>query len=101
MRRAFSLGLPLYAAILTGIFVGKTLPDNNLRAEGARSDNAKATSVSPTTPPPAPTNGTAASYPIPAPATQPKHLFHVVIRYEGEGLPDQSMLAAALAAAGP
>ena len=106
MRRAFTWGLPLYAAIMTGIFVGKGLPDNNLRAEGdpARSDNVKATAavtpatpVTPTTSSSTAANGNAGSYPIPAPLTQPKHLLHVIIRYEGDGLPDQTMLAAALA----
>ena len=93
------VGLPLYAAIMTGVFIGKGLPDNNLRAEGdpAR-DNAKATVAgTPTASAPTSANGNAASYPIPAPITQPKHLLHVVIRYEGEGLPDQRMIAAALA----
>lgn len=98
MRRAFTWGLPLYAAIMTGIFVGKGLPDNNLRAEGdpARSDNVKATAAAaPASSSPAPANG-AAPYPIPAPTTQPKHLLHVIIRYEGDGMPDQSALGAAL-----
>lgn len=99
MRRAITWGLPLYAAIMTGVFIGKGLPDNNLRAEGdpAR-DNAKATVAgTPATSAPTPANGNAGSYPIPAPIAQPKHLLHVVIRYEGEGLPDQRMIAAALA----
>ena len=103
MRRAFTWGLPLYAAIMTGIFVGKGLPDNNLRAEGdpARSDNVKAiAAATPASSSSTPANGSAASYPIPAPTTQPKHLLHVIIRYEGDGLPDQSMLTAALAAGG-
>ena len=102
MRRAFSWGLPLYAAVVTGVFVGKGLPDNNLRAEGdrARTDSGKATTATPTSSPPAPATGDAGSYPIPAPPAQPKHLFHLIIRYEGDGLPDQDLLAAALAAAG-
>lgn len=97
MRRVFSWGLPLYAAIMTGIFVSKGLPDNNLRAAGdaAACDNVKAAAL-----PPTPANSNAGSYPIPAPLAQPKHLFHVVIRYEGDGLPDQTMLTTALAAAG-
>ena len=51
MRRVFSWGLPLYAAIMTGVFVGKGLPDNNLRAEGdpARSDTVNATASTPVT----------------------------------------------------
>jgi hypothetical protein len=32
------------------------------------------------------------TYPIPAPVKQPKHLFHLIIRYEGEGLGDVSAL---------
>jgi hypothetical protein len=99
MRRAFSWGLPLYAVLVTGIFVGKVIPDNSLRAEGDadRSDNIKA---APSSSPPMPAKGNAGSYPIPAPSIQPKHLFHLVIRYEGDGLPDQNMIATALAAAG-
>jgi hypothetical protein len=96
MRRAVTWGLPLYAAIMTGIFVGKSLPENNLRAEVAHGDEVKAIAVTTATPS-APASGSAATYPIPAPTTQPKHLLHVVIRYEGEGLPNQSMITAALA----
>jgi hypothetical protein len=31
---------------------------------------------------------TGSPYPVPAPAKQPKHLFHFIIRYEGEGIVD-------------
>jgi len=31
------------------------------------------------------TNGNPAAYLVPAPAQQPKHLFHLVVRYEGDG----------------
>ena len=101
MRRVLSWGLPIYAAIMTGIFVGKSLPDNNLRAEGdvVHSANVKATASSPESSPP-PANGNRGAYPIPAPLAQPKHLFHFVIRYEGDGLADQKMIAKAMAAAG-
>ncbi|HEY2909874.1 MAG TPA: hypothetical protein VGI99_06490 [Gemmataceae bacterium] len=99
MRRVFTWGLPLYAAVMTGIFVGKGLPDNNLRAEeDSRTTVIKAVA-------PASTNvplvtATGSNYPIPAPVAQPKHLFHFVIRYEGDGMPDPTMLATAVAAAG-
>src|SRR5262249_8849920 len=102
MRCAVSWGVPLFAAVMTGIFVSRGLPDNTLRAAGdpVRGDTVNATPAPPTSSPPSPANGNAGSYPIPAPFTQPKHLFHVIIRYEGDGLPDPNMLAAALAAAG-
>ncbi len=32
------------------------------------------------------------SYPLPAPQNQPKHLFHFVIRYEGEGIIDDNVV---------
>jgi hypothetical protein len=32
------------------------------------------------------------SYPVPAPAKPPKHLFHFLIRYEGEGLIDDNVV---------
>jgi hypothetical protein len=35
-----------------------------------------------------------AGYPVPAPVQQPKHLFHFVIRYEGDGIDVESMVAA-------
>jgi len=102
MRRVLSWGLPLYAAILTGIFVAKGSTDNDLKADGdvRRSANAMATALTPESSTPPPAKGNQGSYPIPAPLAQPKHLFHFVIRYEGEGLADQSMLATAMAAAG-
>jgi hypothetical protein len=102
MRRVLSWGLPLYAAILTGIFVAKGLTDNNLKAEGDvhPSANVMATALTPESSTPPPANRNQGSYPIPAPLAQPKHLFHFVIRYEGDGLADQSMLATAMAAAG-
>ena len=103
MRRVFSWGLPLYAAILTGIFIAKGLTDNNLKAEGdvhRSSASVAATARTPESSTPPRANGNQGSYPIPAPLAQPKHLFHVVIRYEGDGMPDQSMFATALAAAG-
>jgi hypothetical protein len=31
------------------------------------------------------------TYPVPAPAQQPKHLFHLIIRYEGEGIVDSNV----------
>jgi hypothetical protein len=34
------------------------------------------------------------SYPVPAPATRPKHLFHFIIRYEGEGIVDDNIVKA-------
>ena len=34
------------------------------------------------------------SYPVPAPVKAPKHLFHFIIRYEGEGLIDDSVVKA-------
>jgi len=100
MRRVFTWGLPLYAAVMTGIFVGKGLPDNNLRAEddATRTTVIKAVAPASTNVSPAPATGT--NYPIPAPVAQPKHLFHFVIRYEGDGMPDASTLATAVAAAG-
>jgi len=102
MRRMLSWGLPLYAAILTGIFVAKGVTDNNLKAEGdvPRRADVMATALTPASSTPQPANGNRGSYPIPAPLAQPKHLFHFIIRYEGDGLADQSMLAAAMAAAG-
>jgi hypothetical protein len=101
MRRMLSWGLPLYAAILTGIFVAKGLTDNNLQAEGdvGRSANVVAAAQTPESSTPPRANGNQGSYPIPAPLAQPKHLFHFVIRYEGDGLSDPSMLAKAMAAA--
>jgi hypothetical protein len=32
------------------------------------------------------------AYPVPAPLQQPKHLFHVVIRYEGDGIVDTNVV---------
>lgn len=32
------------------------------------------------------------AYPVPAPLQQPKHLFHVVIRYEGDGIADANVV---------
>jgi hypothetical protein len=32
------------------------------------------------------------SYPVPAPARPPKHLFHFIIRYEGEGIIDENVV---------
>jgi hypothetical protein len=34
------------------------------------------------------------SYPVPASATRPKHLFHFIIRYEGEGIVDDNVVKA-------
>ncbi len=34
------------------------------------------------------------SYPVPAPAARPKHLFHFIIRYEGEGIVDDNVVKA-------
>jgi hypothetical protein len=34
------------------------------------------------------------SYPVPAPVRAPKHLFHFIIRYEGEGIIDDSVVQA-------
>jgi hypothetical protein len=34
-----------------------------------------------------------ATYPVPAAAVQPKHLFHLIIRYEGDGLTDANVAA--------
>lgn len=101
MRRAFTWGLPVYAAVMTGIFIGRSLPDNNLRAgeDVVSNNNVKAIAPATTSLPPSPPNGSGSSYPIPAPLAQPKHLFHFVIRYEGDGLSDPGMLATALAAA--
>jgi hypothetical protein len=102
MRRVLSWGLPLYAAIMTGIFVAKGLTDNNLKADGdvRRGVNVTPTALTPESSTPPRANSNQGSYPIPAPLAQPKHLFHFVIRYEGDGLADQSMLATAMAAAG-
>ncbi len=33
-----------------------------------------------------------AGYPVPAPARRPKHLFHFIIRYEGEGIIDDNVV---------
>jgi hypothetical protein len=35
--------------------------------------------------------GQGAGYPVPAPLSQPKHLFHLVLRYEGDGLPENAV----------
>ncbi len=101
MRSVLSWGWPLYAAILTVIIVIKGLTDNNLKAEGdvhrsSSSANVATPALTPECATPSRANGNQGSYPIPAPLAQPKHLFHVIIRYEGDGLPDQSMLATAL-----
>jgi hypothetical protein len=34
------------------------------------------------------------AYPVPAQARSPKHLFHFIIRYEGEGLVDDNIVKA-------
>jgi hypothetical protein len=34
------------------------------------------------------------SYPVPAPVARPKHLFHFIIRYEGEGIVDDNVVKA-------
>jgi hypothetical protein len=39
-------------------------------------------------PVPEPTGG----YPVPAPAQRPKHLFHFIIRYEGDGIIDENVV---------
>ena len=31
------------------------------------------------------------TYPVPAPAVQPRHLFHLIIRYEGDGITDANV----------
>jgi hypothetical protein len=33
-----------------------------------------------------------ATYPVPRPTNQPKHLFHFIIRYEGDGIVDSSVV---------
>src|SRR5205085_7343963 len=43
------------------------------------------------TPAPKPAPPDAAPYPVPAPASAPKHLFHFIIRYEGDGIIDESV----------
>ncbi len=102
MRRVLSWGLPLYAAILTVIFVTKGQTDNYLKADGDVRHSTKAVATVPTpeksTSPTA--NGSQGTYPIPAPLAQPKHLVHFIIRYEGDGLADQGMLVRTMAAAG-
>jgi len=40
------------------------------------------------------------AYPIPAPLAAPKHLFHLVIRYEGDGVLDAAMTDAVKALSG-
>jgi hypothetical protein len=42
--------------------------------------------------PSAPSPRGPASYPVPAPAQQPKHLFHFLIRYEGDGIIDANVM---------
>jgi hypothetical protein len=41
---------------------------------------------------PAPPRGPVLTYPVPAPVRQPKHLFHFVIRYEGDGIIDGNVV---------
>src|SRR5262249_26738395 len=40
----------------------------------------------------APTSDPTLSYPVPAQAKPPKHLFHFIVRYEGEGIIDDSVV---------
>ena len=41
-----------------------------------------------------PTPEPGVSYPVPAPVKPPKHLFHFIIRYEGEGIVDDNIVKA-------
>jgi hypothetical protein len=43
---------------------------------------------------PSPVPEPSAAYPVPAPVRAPKHLFHFIIRYEGEGIVDDSVVQA-------
>ncbi len=38
-----------------------------------------------------PVSASACPYPVPAPVSRPKHLFHFIIRYEGDGIIDDSV----------
>ena len=38
-----------------------------------------------------PVTASACPYPVPAPVSRPKHLFHFIIRYEGDGIIDDSV----------
>jgi hypothetical protein len=52
------------------------------------------TDTSPTKPMAVGGKAPGAGYPVPAPVQQPKHLFHFVIRYEGDGIDVDSMVSA-------
>jgi hypothetical protein len=73
----------------------KSLPQQKVTANRTKHDPAAAPAVfySPIEKVPAgPVHAGPSSYPVPFPPQAPKHLFHFIIRYEGEGIIDSSVV---------
>jgi hypothetical protein len=91
MQRMYAWALPAYALVITGLVFFPGWPvQQQIAAESTRLP-ARPDAASKAGPPSAEAAAANhANYPIPAPAKTPKHLFHLVIRYEGDGLIDQN-----------
>jgi hypothetical protein len=73
----------------------KSLPRQNATANTDARDSGVAPAQFALKDPPrpvGPVQANAASYPVPFPPQAPKHLFHFIIRYEGEGIIDSSVV---------
>jgi hypothetical protein len=95
MQRLLAKGLPAYALVITFLAVFQGWPFHHQIAAEPQQSVAVTDAAKPTTPVRAEATATYnGGYPIPAPVKPPKHLFHLVFRYEGDGLIDQNAVAA-------
>jgi hypothetical protein len=91
MQRLYAWALPVYGLVITFLVFFQGWPVHQQCAAEPQRLAPGADAASKAVPPP--TEAAAANhatYPIPAPAQPPKHLFHLVVRYEGDGLIDQN-----------
>jgi hypothetical protein len=91
MQRLYAWVLPGYALAITFLVFFQGWPAHQQSSAETQRASANADVASKTSPAPAqaPAGGHE-NYPIPAPVKPPKHLFHLVFRYEGDGLIDQN-----------
>jgi hypothetical protein len=94
MRRLNAWILPAYALVITFLAFFLGWPGHQQSAAESPQVATVADAAGKAAPLPEATAANRVNYPIPAPAKPPKHLFHFVIRYEGDGLIDQSAVEA-------
>ncbi len=91
MQRMHAWVLPVYALTITFLLFFQGWPIHQQSAAETQPGVPVSNAASKALPPAA--EATAANptnYLIPTPATPPRHLFHLIIRYEGDGLIDQN-----------